>query len=104
MFMKMTRSMSLGACGLALLVGCATVPSSQRRERSESEPAASAEAPTDVLKTSSRPENRVSEDQRADFEKAVAVYQKLRKNGSLRGSDCDEAASAFRRVADENPT
>jgi tetratricopeptide (TPR) repeat protein len=102
---KLNRStLSLGACGLAFLVGCATVPSSQRREASESEPRASSEAPTDVLKTSNRPENRVSDDQRADFEKAVAVYQKLRKSGSLKGSDCDEAASAFRRVADENPT
>src|SRR5205085_12356572 len=37
-------------------------------------------------------------------DKAVATYDKLKKNGALKGADCDEAASAFRRVADANPT
>jgi tetratricopeptide (TPR) repeat protein len=101
-------SLTSGACGLALLVGCATAPpNSQRRERSidEVEPGSKAEAPTDVFKAGPKqPEARVSEDQRADFDKAVAVYQKLKKNGSLKGSDCDEAASAFRRVFDQYHT
>jgi tetratricopeptide (TPR) repeat protein len=94
------------AGGLALLFGCATTPSSQRRDPVGGiEPEEGSPAPTDVFKAGPKqPEARVSEDQRADFEKAVAVYQKLKKNGSLKGSDCDEAASAFRRVADENPT
>jgi tetratricopeptide (TPR) repeat protein len=100
--------LSLGALGgLTLLFGCATVPSSQRRDPAEGidTPAGGTGAPTDVFKAAPKqPEARVSDDQRADFEKAVSVYQKLRKNGSLKGSDCDEAASAFRRVADENPT
>src|SRR4051812_36819387 len=98
---KMNR-LTAGA-GLALLFGCATLPSTHRPDPVESE--ASTGAPTDVLKAAPKtPEARVSADQREDFDKAVSVYQKLKKSGSLRGSDCDEAASAFHRVAEQNPT
>ena len=102
---KMKRLSAAG--GLALLFGCATVPSStSHREPSGTDPESGGTgAPTDVFKAGPKqPEARVSEDQRADFEKAVSVYQKLKSRGPLKGSDCDEAASAFRRVADENPT
>src|SRR6266498_3464696 len=107
---KMNRHLSLtsGACGLALLVGCATTTSSSHRHDGieATEPGGRpSESPTDIFKASPKQaEAKVSDDQRADFEKAVSVYQKLKKNGSLKGSDCDEAASAFRRVANDNPT
>lgn len=101
---KMNR-LSAGAA-LALLSGCATMPSSTGRghEAGGVEPESTG-APTDVFKAQPKtPEARVSADQREDFDKAVSVYQKLKRGGSLKGSDCDEAANAFRRVADENPT
>jgi tetratricopeptide (TPR) repeat protein len=108
MFTAKNRNLMAGAA-LALLAGCATAPSSPDHRRDpgnggmESEPGGP--APTDVFKAKAQaPEARVTSDQREDFEKAVAVYQKLRRNGALRGSDCDEAASAFRRVANDNPT
>jgi len=98
----MTKRLSaLG--GMALLIGCGTTSSTTRKESPELDPEASTGAPTDVFKAKPQ-EARVSDDQRADFEKAVAVYQKLKRSGSLKGGDCDEAASAFRRVADDNPT
>jgi len=105
MFTAKMNRLCAGA-GLALLFGCATVPSSSRggHEASGVEPESTG-APTDVFKAQPKtPEARVSADQREDFDKAVAVYQKLKRNGSLKGSDCDEAASAFRRVAEESPT
>jgi tetratricopeptide (TPR) repeat protein len=100
--------LSLGAGALALFVGCATTGTSSRNHEPPPEgvePSARAEAPTDVFKaTPKQAEPKVSDDQRADFDRAVAVYQKLKKSGSLKGGDCDEAANAFRRVADQNPT
>src|SRR5690242_2624632 len=101
-------TLTSGACGLALLFGCATAPPSGRGHEGtsidEPESGKHAEAPTDVFKAGPKQaQPQVSEDERTDFEKAVAVYQKLRKNGSLKGSDCDEAASAFRRVANDHP-
>src|SRR5947199_5554024 len=103
------RKMNLPAgAALALLAGCATAPSSTGRGHEPPggiEPEAGGPAPTDVFKAQPKtPEARVSADQREDFDKAVAVYQKLKRNGSLKGSDCDEAAAAFRRVADANPS
>src|SRR5688500_14345498 len=99
----MKRLSSLG--GLALLVGCATTGSTKATGPESADPESSGtSAPTDIFKAKPQ-EARVSEDQREDFEKAVAIYQKLKRNSAvLKGGDCDEAASAFRRVADENPT
>jgi tetratricopeptide (TPR) repeat protein len=105
---NMNRHLSLGAAALALLFGCATTTTSTHGKVADDglgPSSRAAEAPTDVFKaTPKQAEPKVSDDQRADFDKAVAVYQKLKKNGSLKGSDCDEAASAFRRIADEYPT
>jgi tetratricopeptide (TPR) repeat protein len=107
MFTAKNRNLTAGAA-LALLAGCATIPSSTSHKEPPVggvEPEAGSSAPTDVFKAKAQaPEARVTDDQREDFEKAVGVYQKLKRNGSLRGGDCDEAASAFRRVADQNPT
>jgi tetratricopeptide (TPR) repeat protein len=107
MFTAKNRNLMAGAA-LALLAGCATAPSSTSRSHEAPggvEPEAGSAAPTDVFKAKPQaPEARVTADQREDFDKAVAVYQKLKRNGALRGGDCDEAASAFRRVANDNPT
>jgi tetratricopeptide (TPR) repeat protein len=45
----------------------------------------------------------ISEDQRADFEKAMSRYQSARKSGGLSGGECDSVSEAFKRVADANP-
>jgi tetratricopeptide (TPR) repeat protein len=106
MFTAKNRNLTAGTA-LALLAGCATAPSTSSRSHEAAGPLEEpgAAAPTDVFKAKAQaPEARVTADQREDFDKAVAVYQKLKRNGALRGGDCDEAASAFRRVADENPT
>lgn len=46
----------------------------------------------------------ISEDARADFEKAMERYQSAKKSGGLSGGECDSVSSAFRKVADANPT
>jgi len=45
----------------------------------------------------------ISEDARADFEKAMSRYQNAKKGGGLSGGECDSVSEAFKRVADENP-
>jgi tetratricopeptide (TPR) repeat protein len=45
----------------------------------------------------------ISEDQRADFEKAMSRYQSAKKGGGLSGGECDSVSEAFKRVADANP-
>ena len=45
----------------------------------------------------------ISEDERADFEKAMQRYQAARKSGGLSGGECDSVSSAFKKVADANP-
>jgi Flp pilus assembly protein TadD len=47
---------------------------------------------------------QVTEDQKADFEKAAMDYQKAKKNGALTPSDCSSLASTFRKLADKAPT
>src|SRR5690242_4140852 len=100
MFTSTKRNLTAGAA-LAVMFGCATAPTStggRSHEASGVEPDSTGPAPTDVFKAQAKsPEARVSADQREDFDKAVTVYQKLKRNGALKGSDCDEAASAFRR-------
>ena len=46
----------------------------------------------------------ISEDARADFDKAMQRYQSSRKSGGLSGGECDSVSSAFKKVADANPT
>jgi Tfp pilus assembly protein PilF len=45
----------------------------------------------------------ISEDQRADFDKAMTRYQNAKKSGGLSGGECDSVSEAFKRVADGNP-
>ncbi len=45
----------------------------------------------------------ISEDERADFEKAMQRYQAARKSGGLSGGECDSVSSAFKKVAEANP-
>lgn len=95
----------LAAAGL---LGCAGAQKMDAKTAGDEDvaggPAAGPDDPTAVLaKKPKAPERKVSEDERADFEKALAAYQKVRRAGALKGSDCDEAASAFRRAADQNP-
>jgi Flp pilus assembly protein TadD len=44
----------------------------------------------------------ISEDARADFDKAMQKYAAARKNG-ISGSECSSLSDAFKRVADDNP-
>ena len=45
----------------------------------------------------------LTEDQRADFEKAMQRYESAKKSGGLSGSECNSVSSAFKSVADSNP-
>ncbi len=107
----------MAAAAFAFLTGCAGTqlpgqnPSTQGQGGVENDRVAGAAAETvaeptaaAVTAKSSGPARSISDDQKADFTKATATYQKLRKAGPLSGSACDEAASAFRRAADDNPS
>lgn len=45
----------------------------------------------------------ISEDQRADFEKAMQRYAAAKKSGGLSGGECSSVSDAFKSVADANP-
>lgn len=45
----------------------------------------------------------ISDDARADFDKAMQRYQAARKSGGLSGGECDSVSNAFKKVADSNP-
>ena len=45
----------------------------------------------------------LTEDQRADFEKAMQRYESAKKSGGLSGSECNSVSEAFKSVADSNP-
>ncbi|HXT98149.1 MAG TPA: tetratricopeptide repeat protein [Polyangia bacterium] len=45
----------------------------------------------------------ISEDQRADFEKAMQRYASAKKSGGLTGGECSSVSDAFKSVADSNP-
>jgi tetratricopeptide (TPR) repeat protein len=45
----------------------------------------------------------ITEDQRADFEKAMQRYASAKKSGGLSGSECSSVSDAFKSVADSNP-
>jgi tetratricopeptide (TPR) repeat protein len=57
------------------------------------------EIPLTKKRTSLR---EVTEDQKNDFEKAAADYQRAKKNGALSPADCSSLANAFKRIADKN--
>ena len=62
--------------------------------------AAPAEVPLIKKKVGSR---QVTEDQKADFEKAAADYQNAKKNGQLSPGDCSSLANTFKKLADKAP-
>src|SRR5687767_490011 len=94
--------------GLSLALGCAGAQKTAPRSATTAEdevPLARAGGRDEVAAVAAAaPKEQItlSEDARADFEKAVANYQRLKKGG-LKGGDCDDAASAFRKIADRNP-
>ena len=45
----------------------------------------------------------ITEDQRAEFEKAMQRYASAKKSGGLSGSECSSVSEAFKSVADSNP-
>jgi Tfp pilus assembly protein PilF len=45
----------------------------------------------------------VTEDQKADFEKAAADYQAAKRKGPLAPGDCSSLASTFKKLADKTP-
>jgi tetratricopeptide (TPR) repeat protein len=45
----------------------------------------------------------ISEDQRADFDKAMARYQSAKKSGGLAGGECTSVADAFKSAASGTP-
>jgi len=46
---------------------------------------------------------KLTEDQRAEFAKALARYESAKKSGGLSGSECNSVANAFKEAADDNP-
>ncbi len=57
----------------------------------------------DIPITKKKSGRQVTEDVKADFEKAAADYQTAKKNGPLSPSDCSSLASTFKKLADKNP-
>jgi Flp pilus assembly protein TadD len=107
------------ASALALLVGgCATSKTAEKKAALPDEEEAwapgtppksgdsgsanvgTADIPLATKRSSGR---QVTEDQKADFEKAAMDYQKAKKNGSLSPGDCSSLAGAFRKLADKVP-
>ena len=106
------------ASALALLsAGCASSKSAEKKTLPDEEeawspgdgpkPGAAAAAnsgPADIPLAKKKLSGRqVTEDQKADFEKAAADYQKAKKNGTLNPGDCSSLASAFKKIADKVP-
>jgi Flp pilus assembly protein TadD len=109
------------ASALALLgAGCASSKSAEKKAPLPDEeeawspgegpkPGASAASansgPADIPLTKKKLSGRqVTEDQKADFEKTAADYQKAKKNGTLSPGDCSSLAGAFKKLADKVPS
>jgi len=107
------------ASALALLAaGCASSKSAEKKAALPDEeeawapgdgpkPGAAGSAssgPADIPLTRRKLSGRqVTEEQKADFEKAAADYQKAKKGGTLSPGDCSSLASAFKKLADKSP-
>jgi tetratricopeptide (TPR) repeat protein len=79
-------------------------PGAEHKEGSSAMGAAIANAgPAEIPLAKKKSGRSVTEDQKADFEKAAADYQAAKKNGSLSPSDCGSLASTFKRLADKVP-
>jgi Flp pilus assembly protein TadD len=108
------------ASALALLVGgCASSKPGEKKDKAplpaEEEwapgaapkegagAAAAASGPADIPLTKKKSGRQVSEDQKADFEKAAVDYQNAKKKGPLTPGDCSSLASVFKKLADKSP-
>jgi tetratricopeptide (TPR) repeat protein len=100
--------LSAAALAMSLLAaGCAGSQSLEAKSRRGE--VAPTEEPTasQVLRTPARPPagtQQLTDEQRAEFERAVASYLKLKKGGVLKNADCSDAAAPFKRLAEENPS
>jgi tetratricopeptide (TPR) repeat protein len=65
--------------------------------------AAAAAGPAEIPLAKKKSGRQVTEEQKSDFEKAAAEYQKAKKNGPLTPGDCSSLASTFKKLADKNP-
>ena len=108
------------ASALALLgAGCASSKSAEKKAALPDEEeawspgegpkpgaaGAASSGPADIPLAKKKLSGRqVTEDQKADFEKAAADYQKAKKNGTLSPSDCSSLAGAFKKLADKVPS
>jgi len=103
------------ASALALLAGgCATSKSGEKKPLPDEEEAwtpgaraggapSAGGGPADIPLIRKKSGREVSEDVKADFEKAAADYQNIKKKGPLSPSDCNSLASTFTKLADKNP-
>ena len=112
-----SRSMVGVGALLVLSIGCATAgPKSPETgglpdeeewapgKKPGAAPAAASVGPAEVpMITRKAGERQITEEQKADFDKAVADYLKAKKAGSLPGPDCSSVASGFRKMADQVP-
>jgi Flp pilus assembly protein TadD len=78
----------------------AWAPGQQKPGTADSANVGTADIPLATKRSSGR---QVTEDQKGDFEKAAADYQKAKKNGALSPGDCSSLASAFKKLADKVP-
>jgi Flp pilus assembly protein TadD len=113
--MGLTLRLVLGT-GLALsAIGCGSSPAPKARtaasaeseetgtmggEASEHDTISKAGAAELIPKEKKR---AITEDQRADFEKAMQRYESAKKSGGLSGSECNSVSEAFKSVADSSP-
>src|SRR5579863_941124 len=113
--MGLTLRLVLGT-GLALsAVGCGSSPAPKARtaasaegeetgtmggEATEHDTISKAGAAELIPKEKKR---AITEDQRAEFEKAMQRYESSKKSGGLSGSECSSVSEAFKSVAASNP-
>ena len=111
------RALRLASARLALAaVGCGSSPAPKAKTagNAEDEETGTMGGEADRAATrSARPAPRelipkekkraITEDQRADFEKAMQRYASAKKSGGLSGRECSSVSEAFKSVADSNP-
>jgi Tfp pilus assembly protein PilF len=74
----------------------------QPGERSPQAAAAAESGPENIPLAKRKSGRQVSEDVKADFEKAASDYQTAKRNGPLSPGDCSSLASVFKKLADRN--
>ncbi len=63
-------------------------------------------ARTDALEVAKpkAPERKITQEQKVDFDKALASYRNMRKAGPLTKAACKDIAESFEQAANDNPT